>query len=219
MIAAGHQPNYLPWLGFFDKMSKCDVFIIEDDLQFVYHEFHNRNKIKTLNGTKWLTVPVREGRKRKKFSEICVANEKKWSNRHWLTLKNNYGKSPYWKEFCNFFEGTYEKKWNKLIDLNLYLIKGIMDFLNIETKLVLASSLNVSGKKNDLLIAQCKALGAKTYLSGVGAQTYLDADEFEREEINVVFQEFEYPTYPQLWGEFVPNLSVVDYLFCAGSKI
>lgn len=219
MIIAGHQPNYLPWLGFFDKMDKCDVFIIEDDLQFVYHEFHNRNKIKTSNGTKWLTVPVREGRKRKKFSEIFISNEKKWSNRHWLALKNNYGKSPSWKEFCDFFEETYEKKWNKLIDLNIHLIKGIMDFLNIETKLVLASSLKVSGIKNDLLIAQCKALGAKTYLSGVGARTYLDVDLFEREGINAVFQEFEYPIYPQLGGEFVPNLSVVDYLFCAGSRI
>ena len=216
---AGHQPNYLPWLGFFDKMSKCDVFVIEDDVQFIYHEFQNRNKIKTSNGIKWLTVPVKEGRKRKKFSEIFISNEKNWSRRHWLNLKNSYGKSPYWNEFCDFFEETYEKKWNKLIDLNLYLIKGIMDFLNIETKLVLASSINVSGKKNDLIIAQCKALGAKTYLSGAGARTYLDIDKLEREGIKVVFQEFEHPIYPQLWGEFAHNLSVVDYLFCAGSKI
>lgn len=216
---AGHQPNYLPWLGFFDKMSKCDVFVIEDDVQFIYHEFQNRNKIKTSNGIKWLTVPVKEGRKRKKISEIFISNEKNWSRRHWSNIKNSYGKSPYWNEFCDFFEETYDKKWNKLIDLNLYLIKGIMDFLNIETKLVLASSINVSGNKNDLIIAQCKAIGAKTYLSGAGARTYLDIDEFEREGINVVFQEFEYPTYPQLWGEFVQNLSVVDYLFCTGGKI
>jgi len=128
-------------------------------------------------------------------------------------------KSPYWNEFCDFFEVAFDKKWNKLIDLNLHLIKGVMEFLNIEKELVKASSLNVSGKKNDLIIAQCKALGAKTYLSGVGARTYLDIKKLEREEIKVVFQEFEYPTYPQLWGEFVPNLSVVDFLFCAGGKI
>jgi len=216
---AGHQPNYLPWLGFFDKMSKCDVFVIEDEVQFVYHEFHNRNKIKTPNSIRWLTVPVKEGRKRKNFSEILISNNKNWSKRHWLTLKTSYSKSPYWNKFCTFFEETYEKKWNKLIDLNLHLIKGVMDFLNIETELVLASSLNVSGKKNDLIIAQCKALGAKTYLSGVGARIYLDIDKLEREGIKVVFQEFEYPIYSQLWGEFVPNLSIVDYLFCAGGKI
>ena len=218
MIMAGHQPNYLPWLGFFDKMSKCDVFIIEDGVQFVYHEFHNRNKIKTTNGVRWLTVPVKEGRKRKKISEMLIANEINWSNRHWLTLKNSYGKSPFWNEFCYFFEETYDKKWNKLIDLNLYLINGLMEFLNLEKELVLASSLEVSGKKNDLIIAQCKALGAKTYLSGVGARTYLDIDKLEREGIKVVFQEFEHPIYPQLWGEFAQNLSVVDYLFCAGAR-
>ena len=218
MIMAGHQPNYLPWLGFFDKIGKCDVFVIEDDVQFIYHEFQNRNKIKTSNGIKWLTVPVKEGRKRKKILEMYISNEKNWSRRHWLILKNSYEKAPYWEEFCDFFEEAYDREWFKLIDLNLHFIKGIMDFLNIDTKLVLASSLNVSGTKNDLIIAQCKALGAKTYLSGVGARTYLDIDEFEREGINVVFQDFEYPTYPQLWGEFVENLSVVDYLFCAGSK-
>jgi len=171
---AGHQPNYLPWLGFFDKMSKCDIFIIEDDVQFVYHEYHNRNKVKTSNGIRWLTVPVKEGRKRKKISEVLISNGKNWSKRHWLTIKYNYGKSPYWNEFCDFFEETYHKKWNKLIDLNLYLIQGVMEFLHIEKELVRASSLNVSGKKNDLIIAQCKTLGAKTYLSGVGARTYLD---------------------------------------------
>ena len=216
---AGHQPNYLPWLGFFDKMSKCDVFVIEDTVQFIYHEFQNRNKIKTNNGIRWLTVPVKEGRKRKKFSEILIANEKNWSRSHWLTLKMNYGKSPHWSDFCNFFEVTYNKKWDKLIDLNLHLIKGVMDFLDIEKELVLASSLNVSGEKNDLIIAQCKALDAKTYLSGTGALTYMDIDKFKREGINVVFQEFKHPTYPQLWGEFIENLSIVDYLFCVGEKI
>jgi len=162
---------------------------------------------------------VKEGRKRKKISEIFISNEKNWSRRHWSNIKNSYGKSPYWNEFCDFFEETYEKKWNKLIDLNLYLINGIMEFLNIKNELVLASSINVSGNKNDLIIAQCKALGAKTYLSGAGARTYLDIDKFKREGINIVFQEFEYPNYPQLWGEFIQNLSVVDYLFCAGGKI
>lgn len=219
MIMAGHQPNYLPWLGFFDKMNKCDVFVIEDAVQFIYHEFQNRNRVKTNNGVRWLTVPVKEGRKRKKFSEILISNEKNWSRGHWLTLKMNYGNSPYWDEFCNFFEETYNKKWEKLIDLNLHLIKGIMDFLDIEKELILASSLNVSGEKCDLIIAQCKILGAETYLSGTGALTYMDIDKFKGEGIDVVFQEFEHPTYPQLWGEFIENLSIVDYLFCATSKL
>ena len=219
MIVAAHQPNYLPWLGFFDKMSKCDVFILEDVVQFTYHEFQNRNRIKTKNGIKWLTVPVEGGRKRKRYSEIFIANEYDWSKRHWLTLKQSYGKAPFWNEFCNFFEETYHKQWNRLLDLNVHLIKGIMEFFNIDKELVLASSLKSSGIKNDLIISQCKTLGAKTYLSGLGARTYLDLDRFEGEGIEVIFQGFVHPVYPQVGRGFVPNLSVVDYLFCAGGRV
>jgi len=173
----------------------------------------------TKNGIKWLTVPVRGGRKRKRYSEILVANEYDWSKRHWLTLKQSYGKAQFWNEFCSFFEETYHKKWDRLLDLNIHLIKGIMEFLKIKKELVLASSLKSSGIKNDLIISQCKTFGAKTYLSGVGARTYLDLDKFKREGIKVIFQGFVHPVYPQVGGSFVPNLSVVDYLFCAGGHV
>jgi hypothetical protein len=219
MIVAGHQPNYLPWLGFFDKMSKCDIFIIEDVVQFVSQEFQNRNRIKTPKGVNWLTVPVRKGRKRQVISEVQIANEKDWSKQHWLMLKSCYARSPYWKEYCDFFDETYCRKWTRLIDLNLHLIRGVMNFLGINKELVMASSLGVSGKKNDLIVAQCKALGADTLLSGTGALNYLDLERFEKEGIKVIFQEFKYPVYPQLWGSFVPDLSVIDYIFCTGGKV
>lgn len=216
---AGHQPNYLPWLGFFDKMRRCDVFIIEDIVQFVYKEFQNRNRIKTPNGVQWLTVPVREGGKRKPISDVEIANDQNWAERHWLTLMHSYASAPYWKEYNNFFRDAYSQKWARLIDLNMHLIKGIMNFLDIDTKIVLASNLGVSGKKNDLLISQCKALGADTYLSGAGGKDYIDVERFGQEGLKVIFQDFQYPVYPQLWGEFVPNLSIVDYLFCACKNI
>jgi len=219
MIVAGHQPNYLPWLGFFDKMRQCDVFIIEDIVQFEYQEFQNRNRIKTPNGVKWLTVPVKKGRRYPQISEVEISSDNDWAKQHWLTLKSSYARAPNWEKFCGFFEQTYSKEWNRLIDLNLYLIHGVMGFLGIDKELVMASSLGAPGNKNDLIIAQLKALGADTLLSGIGGRGYLDLERFEREGIKVVFQDFKHPVYQQLWGDFVPNLSVVDYLFCCGKKL
>ena len=221
LIASGHQPNYLPWLGFFDKLLQCDVFIIEDNVQFELQGFQNRNKIKTLHGVKWLTVPIEHAGKPLLINEVKIANEAEpnWTQRHWLTLKFNYDKAPFWKEYSDFFEQTYSQKWTMLIDLNMHIIKGIMRFLKIEKPLVMASSLGVSGKGGELVLAQCKALGASVQLCGIGGRDYLNVQRFEEEGIKVVFQDFQYPVYHQLHGEFVPNLFVVDYLFCTGGKM
>lgn len=221
LIVAGHQPNYLPWLGFFDKMLHCDVFIIEDNVQFERQGLTNRTRIKTTSGVRWLTVPTEHVGKSLPIDEIMIANEAepKWAKRHWLTLKFNYCKAPYWEKYGGFFEQTYSQKWVRLIDLNMHFIKGLMKFLNIKKPLVMASSLGVSGEKNELVLAQCKALGATTQFSGIGARDYLDVQRFEEEGIKVVFQNFQHPVYPQLHGKFVPGLSVVDYLFCTGGKL
>ena len=220
MIVAGHQPNHLPWLGFFDKMRRSDVFIIEDNVQFERQGFTNRNRLMTSNGVKWLSVPVEHVNQPLLVNEIKVANkaEPDWKQRHWLTLKHNYCKAPYWSEFSDFFEKTYESEWSLLIDLNMHLIKGLMGFLGIDTPLVLSSSLGASGKKTELIIAQCKKVGADIQLAGNGCKDYIDNKRFEQEGINLVFQEFSHPKYAQTRPGFVSSLSVVDYLFCTGGK-
>lgn len=221
MIVAGHQPNYLPWLGFFDKMLQCDVFIIEDCVQFERQGFQNRNRIKTFQGVKWLTVPVEHVGKSPLINEVMVANKAKpdWTRQHWLMLKHNYSRAPFWKKYRGFFEKTYSQKWTRLIDLNMHLIRGLMSFLKIDKPLVMASSLSVSGQKSELVLAQCKALGATTLLSGVGARSYLNLQRFEQQGIKVIFQNFQHPVYPQLAGKFVPDLSAVDYLFWTGGEM
>ena len=220
MIAAGHQPNYLPWLGFFDKMRRSDVFIIEDNVQYERQGFTSRNRILTANGVRWLSVPVEHANKPLLINEIKIANkaEPEWKERHWLTLKHNYYRAPYWSEYADFFESTYQKEWSLLIDLNMYLIKGIMGFLRIDKPLVLSSSLGVQGKKTELIIAQCKQLGADVQLAGNGCKEYINSERFEQERIKLVFQDFSHPIYAQTCAGFVPNLSVVDYLFCVGGK-
>ncbi len=220
MIVAGHQPNYLPWLGFFDKMRRSDIFIIEDNVQYEYQGFTNRNKILTANGVKWLSVPVEHANERMLINQVKIASkgEPQWGSRHWLTLKHSYCKAPFWHDYCDFFEETYKHDWTMLIDLNMHLIKGIMGFLELATPLVLASSLDATGKKSELIIDQCKALGADVQLSGKGCKEYIDNKRFEQEGIKLIFQEFNHPRYAQTCSGFVPNLSVVDYLFCTGGK-
>jgi hypothetical protein len=220
LIEAGHQPNYLPWLGFFDKMQQCDIFIIENDVQLEKQGFIVRNKIKTPEGARWLTVPIRHMGGPVSINEAKIASggSGDWRRRHWLTIKHSYSKSPFWEEYGGFFEETYSREWEKLIDLNMHIIKGIMKFLQIEKPLVLASDLAASGNGSELIINQCKALGAKVHLSGVGGRNYLDLKRFEDEGIDVLFQEFEYPNYKQLHGVFIPNLSAIDYLFCVGNR-
>ena len=218
MILAGHQPNYLPWLGFFDKLRRCDAFIIEDNIQYEQQGFTNRNRIKTPQGVKWLTVPVEHIGRSQRINEVKIANsaEPNWAERHWLSLRHNYCKAPFWDEYCGFFEQTYRKDWKLLIDLNLYLIKGLMVIFNLRTPLVMASSLGVSGSKNEAILAKCRKVGAETILSGNGAKGYIKINLFNEAGIEVVFQDFCHPTYQQCYGDFVSNLSVVDYLFCNG---
>jgi hypothetical protein len=221
MIVAGHQPNYLPWLGFFDKLRRCDVFIIEDNIQYEQQGFTNRNRIKTPDGVKWLTVPIEHVGGPLPINEVRISNdgEPSWAKRHWLSLVHNYGRAPFWEQYCGFFEQTYSKDWTMLLDLNLHLIKGLMGIFNLNTPLVMASSLHVFDKKNDAVLAKCKILGAETILCGNGAKGYIDLKQFYEEGIKVIFQEFYHPTYPQFYGKFVNNLSIVDYLFCNGPTL
>jgi len=220
MIVAGHQPNYLPWLGFFDKIRRSDIFIIEDNVQFERQGFTNRNRIMTSDGVRWISVPIEHANKPLLINEAKIANkgEPDWGKRHWLTLKHNYCKAPYWSEFADFFESTYQREWLLIIDLNMHLIKGIMGFLKIDKPLVLSSALGAQGKKTELIIAQCKKLGADVQLAGNGCKDYIDNARFDQEKIKLVFQDFSHPIYAQTSEGFVPNLSVVDYLFCTGGK-
>lgn len=202
-------------------MAKSDVFIIEDNIHFEWQGFTNRNKIKTVDGVRWLTVPAEHAGRSLLINQVKIANraEPDWAERHWLTLKSNYCKAPFWKDYCDFFEQTYRREWTKLIDLNLHLIRGLMNFLGINTPLVLASSLGVKGKKSELVLAQCKRVGSTVHFAGTGARDYLNVEQFRKEGIEVVFQDFQHPHYAQLWGDFVPNLAAIDYLFCTGGKI
>lgn len=218
MIVAIHQPQYLPWLGYFNKMMASDSFCYLDNVQYKKNEWQNRNRIKTVRSRQWLTVPV-QYRFPQKINEVTINNTVKWKRKHLQALITNYNKAPFFREYIGFFEDAYSKEWRFLSELNVYLIEKIYNILNLNKKTaVLASDLNLSDDPTDRLIDICKALGGNTYLSGQDGVKYMNLERFKKRGVKVIVQNFKHPVYPQLFGGFQSPLSIVDLLFNCGPK-
>ena len=212
-IVAIHQPNFIPWLGYFDKIAKADIFIILDNVQFEKNNVLNRNKIKTANGSIWLTVPVM-GHISQKIYETKIDNSRNWRKDHLKTLYFNYKKAKNFDRIYPLIEKIYARKYEKLIDFNSALLKMMIGFFQIKTPLKVASKLNAVGHKNALLINIIKKVTGDIYLAGQGgSKRYLDQKLFREANIKIIWQNFKSPIYPQLWGSFIPNLSAIDFLF------
>jgi len=222
MIVCGHQPNFLPYLGFFHKMMHCDQFVIVDNVEFVgkgpFGWIH-RNKIRIHNKDEhWLTVPVyQKGRFHQKINEVEINNQEHWRRKHWKAIRLNYQQSPYFDEYADELKKIYEQEWDKLINLNRTLLEWIIDCLDIEVPIAISSKQGIEGKETDLVINLCEAFGGDIYLSGTHGKDYLDRERIEESAIEILFQEFDHPTYPQpRYDDFVSHLSVVDLLFNCG---
>ncbi len=217
-VIAIHQPNYLPWLGYFDKIRNSDTFVFLDSVAYSKGSLTNRNRIKTPQGWCWLTIPVRVSMGTS-IREVAIDSSHNWQKKHSNSIKFNYGSTSCFGKYKDFFETVYDSEWTLLADLNKYLIKKICGFLGIEGTFIDASALDVKGSGTDLLVNLCEALDADVYLSGSGgSQVYLDSSKFGEKSIGVTFQDFQNPPYPQQFGEFIPNLSVVDFLLNCGAE-
>jgi hypothetical protein len=220
MIVSIHQPDYLPWLGFFDKVARCDVFVLLDNVKFSKNYFHNRNKIRTPDGWIWLTVPVlTKGKSEQKINEVKINNitEKKWAQKHWRSIEQNYRKAPFFNKYADFFEELYAKKWDSLAELNKTIVEYLVKMFGLDTKLYDVASLdNIKGSSTELLVSICTALKADVYLSGEFGKDYLDEKIFTAHGIKVVYQRFLHPEYKQMFEPFIPNMSAIDLLFNYG---
>lgn len=220
MILAAHQLHYLPWLRYFHKIASCDTFVVLDNIQFNKNGWQNRNKIKTPAGASLLTVPVLQ-KFQQRLCEVEIDTKQPWARKHGGTLQTHYRKAAHFKDHELFFREVYEKPWERLNDLNYEIFLYLLKALRIQTRVIRSSELCLKGEATERLIGICKELGAKTYLTGgYAAQVYLDPIAFKRAGIELLFQEFECPFYPQLYPEvgFIPELSMVDLLFNAGPK-
>ncbi|MFC1887721.1 WbqC family protein [Candidatus Cloacimonadota bacterium] len=222
LTIAIHQPDYIPWMGYFYKLAMVDKFVFLDAVQYPRgRRFANRNRIKTSNGVKYLTIPVSipPGRDGKiTYNEIQFADSN-WKLKHLRTLKMNYSRSPYFNEIYSMVESVLNMDIS-FTEQNILLINSIADYLQIKTPVFrLSELLNNFGKKNYLIIDICKKLNADVYFSGTGGgREYNNEELLNQNNIQLKYSDFNHPVYPQLWGEFIPRLSILDLLFNCGPE-
>jgi hypothetical protein len=213
------QPGYLPWLGFFDQLLRSDIFVLYDDVQFDKNGWRNRNRIKSPTGPHWLTVPVRIRSLTQRILETQIDDRQPWARKHLGTIKQFYAGAPFLKRYLPELEELLAgRRWDRLIDLDVAVIQLFCAWLRIERQMVRASELGIGGERSERLLNICRHLGARRYLSGNAAQSYLDVELFVRHGIEVKFQNYEHPVYPQQHGQFVPLLSALDLLLNCGDE-
>jgi len=212
MILSAHQPAYLPWLGYFEKIDQADIFVFLDTVQFEKNSFINRNKIKTPQGPQWLTIPVKmKGHINATLLDTLIEDAQPWRCRHLKAIEMNYRKAPHFKECFPKLAGLLATPGNSLSELCWEQLQFWLSEFDIKTRIVRSSTVPVTGKKSNLILDLCKHFGADQYLSGALGKNYLDEDSFAMAGIRISYQDFKHPVYPQLWGVFEPNMGVVDY--------
>jgi len=222
MIVSVHQPQYLPWIGFFHKILKSDCFVFLDKVQYKKREYQNRNKIRTKDGWIWLTVPViSKGLDKQSINDVRIDNSINWQARHYKSLRSWYGKAKYYNEHISFLEDVYlNRSWDTLIDLNIFMIKYLLEKLDIKTPVYLESEIGTTKSSTERIIEICKKLNGDTYLSGTGGREYLEEGMFKEEKIDLIYQDFVHPQYNQCFSvnedSFISHMAVIDLLFNEG---
>ena len=222
MIVAIHQPHFLPWLGFLDRMAKADLFVVLDHVQFERRNYQNRTMILFEGAPRWLTVPVVQRSQKERIVEKIVDNgangARPWGPAHFATLRHAYREAPHFARYAPELREILGSRWERLVDLDQALLGFLRDALGIATPLVRSSELGATGRRGELILNLCRAVGADTLLAGMGgSRGYLDAEVFAREGVSIEFQRFTHPVYEQCGGgPFVAGLSALDMLFHCG---
>ncbi len=214
------QPTYLPWAGYFGLMMASDIFIFLDNVQFEKRGWQQRNQIKTLKGNLFLTVPVKTKNRYKQFiNEVEVDNSTDFKKNHFKTIKLNYNKTDFFKQYELELKEIYDKKYDKLVTLNYELIYWIKEKLNIKTKLIKSSDFEKQGNKDELIANLVEKVDSKNYLFTEGSKNYiLDSKIFEYKKIKLTKFNFNIEVYKQQYENFLPYMSIVDLLFNLGEK-
>jgi hypothetical protein len=213
-----HQPQYIPWSAYFDKILRSDIFVLLDDVQFNKNGLQNRNQIKTPQGRAWLTLPIKHlfGQK---INEVEIDNIK-IKEKHLRSIKMNYSNANDYTEINYIIESVLQKDIRLISQISIGIIKKILSYLEYNGKVVLSSSLSINSTGSNLVLDICKSVGARKYLSGMGALNYLERKDFEQNDIDVKFQQFDLPEYKQCFPKvgFIPDLSIIDLLFNEGKE-
>lgn len=215
-----HQPDYLPWLGYFNKIASVDTFIFFDTADFSKGGFHERNKIKTTTAWAYLTIPIPHQSLFKSLNETLLPENIKWANKHWRSLEHCYGRTLYWNAYKDFFKNLYTQidSFKTLSDLNIEIITYMCRAFGLKTKLAKASDYKFDSnlKSTEAILAVIKQVGATEFLAGPSGKKYLQRDRFIDKNIELLFQEWQPKEYSQVHPPFIGGLSALDLLFNEG---
>jgi hypothetical protein len=220
MIISANQPYFFPFPGFFYKAHHSDVLVILDEVQLPHRTtWISRNRFKNDQGALWLTIPVwKKGLGLQHISQARICYEGRWPRKYLDSLKIAYQHAPFLGDHLGFLEEMFASRFDRLIDLNLAVIRYLRQYLQVDTKMVLLSELGVTARATQLLIEICRALGGSAFLALNQAKKYLDADLFRENGLELSFLRYQAPVYPQLWGDFLANLSTWDLVCNCGPK-
>jgi len=220
MIISAGRPYFAPFAGFFYRVYLADLFVILDSVQFPRGTtWITRNRFKNDQGSLWMTIPVwKKGLGLQNINDVRLCREGSWPRKHPASLKQAYANAPYFDEHLPFIENLFATASGRLIDLNLAIIRHLMLNLGLDTEIIRLSELNIDAGGDRLLIAICRYFDASVYLAPRAAGKYLDAGMFKSAGIELRYVNPRSPVYPQLWGDFIPDLSTFDLLFNCGPK-
>lgn len=216
------QPSYIPWRGYFDQISRADIFVFYDDVQYDKHGWRNRNQIRTAHGREWLTIPVHSHdviEKSLAINQVEIDWSKPWNAAHWKALTFAYGRAPYFRNYAPLLESFYQRHDVFLADFTIDMTVAIAKEIGIlHTRFLRSSEMDLTGRKTDRLLQVLTRLGADHYISGPSARNYIEEEKLTSAGITLEFMDYNYPEYPQLHQPFDPNLCILDLLFMTGPK-
>lgn len=217
MIAAIQQPEFLPWLGLIDKIRQSDVLVLLDCVQYERRYFQNRNRIRSKDGVLWLTVPVStKGRFDQRIQDVEIEEDRRWKRKHLLSIQASYARALYYQQYFPGLEKIYAQTWGRLVDLDTAVLNWCLDAFGLQCRVIHASTLDVKGRRSELLANICHAIGAHIYISGPAGRDYIDGSCFANAGIEVRYHEFNHPSYRQQFEPFMPLMSSIDLLLNEG---
>ncbi len=214
-IIAIHQPNYIPWLGYFYKIYQSDIFVFLDDAQFSNQGMHNYSYIKTSSGSFRLKFPVQQSLG-DRINAVSSKDELGWKEKHLAILENNYRNAKYFNEVYKDYKEVILQDYKNIVDMNVELVKFFSDKLGFKTKFIISSELKINLTRTEKILAICNALGANIYYSGTGAKAYQTDEEFNAAGIELRYSVFQPFQYKQLWDGFQSNVTALDYFMNCG---
>jgi hypothetical protein len=213
------QPMFLPWIGMFEQLNLCDIFVHYDDVQFPQgRSFINRVQIKTKDGIKWLTVPIDKKKSGKSINSTYISYNENWKIKHLNIINQSYTKTKYLNEVMDLVEKIYKENFETISDLNIYAMETILKYFHIKKEIYKSSDIKIDAKSSMKLLEICKYFNADSYITGLGALNYIDYKLFEDNNIKINYMDYKKTPYTQLHGEFTPYVTILDLIANEGSK-